>query len=121
MRYALLAVLIACAAPTDARLEAPNSVNELRIVHPKVVTVTVTPDTNVKLKWLIPDRVVAEQSVQFTAVARDGQGRILKASSWVWLSTDTTIATVTQTGLATSKSKGGSTFIRAIAFSPFYR
>lgn len=107
-----IAFALACAAPTDStRIEPPTDVAELRIVHPKVVRVTVTP-----LDTAVYPAVMA----QYTAIARDGQGRTLQASSWRWESTDTTIATVSQSGLVTSRQVGN-VVIRAIAFPPWRR
>jgi hypothetical protein len=114
MKYVIFGVvaLLACDAPADTRsLDLPTSVDQLRIVRPKVVRVTVTPATAT---------AYPAGSIQYIATARDGQGRILQASSWVWSSSDTTVAVVSQTGLATGRNIGNGV-ITAIAYPPWRR
>ena len=100
MRYVTFGVLalLACDAPTDTKsAEAPSSIDGLRVVHPAIVIVTLSPG----------DTTAYEAgTVQYKATARDGQGRLLRASSWKWSSSDTTIMTVSPTGLATARSVG---------------
>jgi hypothetical protein len=114
MRYVFLGILalLACDAPTDTKsAEAPTSIDGLRVVHPAFVIVTVTPgDTS----------AYPAGTVQYKATARDDQGRLLRASSWKWSSSDTTIATVSPTGLATARSVGRG-IISAIAYPPWRR
>lgn len=114
MKYPVLsvAVLIACAAPTDMkRLDAPSLIDELRIVHPAVVNITVTP---------VNGNAFPAGTVQYVATARDGQGRVLRASAWKWTSSDTTVAVVSSTGLATARAVGSGT-ISATAYPPWRR
>lgn len=113
MKYRIfsVAVLFACRAPTDAnRPEVPTSVDS-RIVHPAVVRVTVTPANG---------NAYPAGKVQYVAVARDGQGRLLKASAWKWSSSDTTLAIVSSTGLATARAVGTGV-ITAVAYPPWRR
>ena len=115
MRKAIIVaqvVLCGCAAPTDMRpFGLPASIDELRVVHPAVVTVTVTP----------PDTTVVRASrLQYVGTARDGQGRVLRASAWAWKSSDTTVAVVSQSGLVTSRT-AGRVIIVATAFPPWRR
>jgi pullulanase len=114
MKYLILsvAVILACAAPTDMnRLDVPISVDELRVVHPKVVVITVTPANG---------NAYPAGTVQYVAKARDGQGRVLRASAWKWSSSDTSVAVVSQTGLATARAVGNGT-ITATAYPPWRR
>jgi hypothetical protein len=107
-----LAILFACAAPADMGPLLPASIDGLRVVHPQVVTVTVTPlDTTV---------VATNTTLQFVGTPRDGQGRVLRASSWNWKTSDTTVAVVSQTGLVTSRGYGH-VIIVATAFPPWRR
>lgn len=111
MRYLRfgLAALIACAAPTDANyFEVPDSGDE-RIVRPPVVTVTVTP---------LNGSAYPAGTVQYVATARDGEGRLLKASAWKWSTSDTTIAVVSSTGQVTARAVGNGT-ITAVAYPPW--
>ena len=114
MKYVIFGViaLLACDAPADTRsLDLPTSVDQLRIVRPKVVSVTVTPANA---------SAYPAGSIQFIAVARDGQGRLLRASAWEWRSSDTSVAIVSQTGLATGRNIGNGV-ITAIAYPPWSR
>lgn len=114
MKYPILsvAVLLACAAPTDMnRLEVPSLIDELRVVHPAVVIITVTP---------VNGNAHPAGTVQYVATARDGQGRVLRASAWKWSSSDTTVAVVSSTGLATARAVGNGT-ITATAYPPWRR
>lgn len=113
MKYPILsvAVLIACGAPTDTnRQEVPTTV-DFRIVHPATVRVTVTPANG---------NAYPSGKVQYVAVARDGQGRVLRASAWKWSSSDTMIAVVSSTGLATGRAVGTGV-IKAVAYPPWRR
>lgn len=114
MKYVIFGVvaLLACDAPADTRsLDLPTSVDQLRIVHPKVVRVSVTPANA---------SAYPAGSIQYIATARDGQGRILQAAAWEWRSSDTTIAVVSRTGLATGRNIGNG-IITAIAYPPWRR
>ena len=107
-----VAVFVACAAPTDMnRLEVPSLFDELRVVHPAVVVITVTPNQG---------SAYPAGTVQYIATARDGQGRVLRASAWKWSSSDTTVAVVSPTGLATARTVGNGT-ITATAYPPWRR
>jgi hypothetical protein len=114
MRYLIsgVVVLIACGAPTDMiPKEAPISIDGTRVVHPSVVTVTVTPgDTS----------AYAQGTVQYVATARDGEGRVLRAAAWKWSSSDTTVAVVSPTGLAMARAVGHG-IISATAYPPWRR
>ena len=114
MRYVFLGILAlhACDAPTDTKsAEVPMSIDGLRVVHPAFVIVIVTPgDTTAS----------PPGAVQYKAIARDGQGRLLRASLWKWSSSDTTIVTVSPTGLATARSAGRG-IISATAYPPWRR
>ena len=112
MKYRILslAALVACATPTDANRQEVPSV-DFRIVHPAIVRVTVTPANG---------NAYPAGKVQYVAEARDGQGRLLKASAWKWSSSDTTIAVVSSTGLATARAVGTGV-IKAVAYPPWRR
>jgi hypothetical protein len=114
MRYVIFGVvaLLACDAPADTRrLDLPTAVDELRIVNPKVVRVTVTPANG---------SAYPAGTIQYLATARDGQSRLLRASAWKWSSSDTTVAVVSATGLATGRSLGQG-IITATAYPPWRR
>lgn len=114
MRYLISGVvaLIACGAPTDMQLEdAPISIDGMRVVHPALVTVTVTPGHA---------SAYPEGTVQYVATARDGEGRVLRAAAWKWSSSDTTVAVVSLTGLATGHAVGHG-IISATAYPPWRR
>jgi hypothetical protein len=114
MRYLLfgVAVLIACDGPTAINpLAAPNSADELRVVRPVMVRVTVTP---------LNASAYPGGAIQYVASARDGQGRLLRPAAWKWVSSDTTIAVVSPTGLATGRAVGQG-IITAIAYPPWRR
>ena len=114
MRYVIFGVLalLACDAPTETRFdEVPASVDALRVVHPAIVRVTVTPgDTSA-----YPTGIV-----QYSATVRDGQGRLLRPASWKWSSSDTTVVTVSATGLAVAR-RAGHGIITATAYPPWRR
>jgi len=114
MRYLIfgVVVLIACDAPTDMNSkEAPISVDGMRVVHPSLVTVTVTPGSA---------SAYPQGTVQYFATARDGEGRILTPASWKWTSSDTTVAVVSVTGLAMARAVGHG-IISATAYPPLRR
>jgi hypothetical protein len=114
MRYPILSValLFACGDPTDMkRLEIPTTVDELRVVNPAVIRITVTPGNG---------KVYPAGTVQYVATARDGQGRVLSASAWKWSSSDTTVAVVSSAGLATARAFGKG-IITATAYPPWRR
>jgi hypothetical protein len=114
MRYVIFGVLalLACDAPTDtSSLEVPDFIDGLRVVHPAVVLVTVTP---------ADATAYPAGTVQYVATARDGEGRLLRASAWKWSSSDTTVAVVTSTGLATGRNVGHG-IITATAYPPWRR
>jgi hypothetical protein len=114
MRYVIFGVLalLACDAPTDASLlEVPDFIDGLRVVHPAVVIVTVTPGDAT---------AYPAGTVQYAATARDGEGRLLRASAWKWSSSDTTVAVVSSTGLATGRLAGHGLII-ATAYPPWRR
>jgi hypothetical protein len=111
MRYLTFGVVavLACAAPTDANyLEVPD-LGDDAVVRPAVVTVTVTP---------LNASTYPAGTVQYVATARDGDGRLLKATQWKWSSSDTTIAKVSSTGLVTARAVGNG-IIAATAFPPW--
>lgn len=114
MKYLIfgVAAAIACGAPTDMTSRAlPDFGDEARIVRPKVVTVTVSP---------VSSNAYLGGSVQYVATARDGDGLVLRPNAWKWSSSDTTIAVVTQTGLATGRALGNA-IIAATAYPPWRR
>ena len=114
MRYVIFGVLalLACDAPTDTSpLEVPDFIDGLRVVHPAVVRVTVTPAR---------DTIYSAGTVQYVGTARDGQGRLLRASAWKWTSSDTTVAVVSSSGLATGRLVGHG-IITATAYPPWRR
>ena len=114
MKYAILGILAlsACGAPTDmTSKDAPFSIEELRVVHPAKVIVTVTP---------LSSTAYTAGQVQYVATARDDQGRVLKPAAWTWKSSDTTVAVVSSTGLATGRAVGQG-IITATAFPPWRR
>ena len=114
MRYVFLGILalLACDAPTDTKgAEAPTSIDGLRVVHPAFVIVTVTPGDI---------SAYPAATVQYKATVRDGQGHLLRASSWKWSSSDTTIVAVSATGLATARSVGRG-IVSATAYPPWRR
>jgi hypothetical protein len=114
MRYLFFGVVavFACSAPTDMKpKEVPTSVDELRIVHPAVVRVAVTPANAT---------AYPADPVQYVATARDGQGRLLRAAAWKWKSSDTTVAVVSLTGLATGRTVGN-VIITATGYPPWRR
>jgi hypothetical protein len=114
MRYVIFGVvaLFACDAPTDMKpLEVPTSVDALRLVHPAVVRVTVTPANASSYP---------AGTIQYVATARDGQGRRLRPASWKWGSSDTTVVVVSLTGLATGRALGRG-IITATAYPPWRR
>jgi hypothetical protein len=114
MRYVIFGVLalLACDAPTDTSpLEVPDFIDGLRVVHPAVVRVTVTP---------AQDTVYSAGTAQYVGTARDDQGRLLRASAWKWSSSDTTVAVVSSSGLATGR-KVGNAIITATAYPPWRR
>jgi hypothetical protein len=114
MRYLIsgVVVLIACGAPTDMNpTVAPISVDGMRVVHPAVVTVTVTPGDA---------SAYSQGTVQYFATARDGEGRVLRAAAWKWSSSDTTVAVVSLTGLATARAVGHG-IISATGYPPWRR
>jgi hypothetical protein len=111
MRYLTfgVAALIACAAPTDSNyLEVPDLGDE-RVVRPAVVSVTVTP---------LNATAYPAGTVQYVATVRDGEGRLLKATSWKWSTSDTAVAVVSSTGLVTARAVGNGT-IAAVAYPPW--
>ena len=112
MKRLWLFLVLACGAPTDSTdLMVPGEVDQLRIVHPRTVVVTMTP---------VEQSVYPDGTAQYIAIARDGQGRELRASAWVWTTSDTTIAVVSQTGLATGLTVGQVT-VYATAYPPWRR
>ena len=114
MRYVIFGVLalLACDAPTDTiPLEVPDFIDGLRIVHPAVVRVTVRPSS---------DTTYSTGTIQYVATARDGQGRLLRASAWKWSSSDTTVAVVSSSGLATGRNVAR-VIITATAYPPWRR
>jgi hypothetical protein len=105
-------VLLACDAPLDPRrLEIPGSADESRVVHPSVVRITVTPDNAT---------AYPAGTIQYVATARDDQGRLLKAAAWKWSSSDTTVAVVSSSGLATGRAVGQGAII-ATGYPPWRR
>ena len=114
MRNVIFGVLalLACDAPTDTSLlEVPDFIDGLRVVHPTVVRVTVTPGDA---------SAYPAGTVQYVATARDGQGRLLRAAAWKWSSSDTTVAVVSLTGRATGRTVGAA-IITATAYPPWRR
>ena len=111
MRYLTfgVAALIACAAPTDANYLGVPDLDDAAVVRPAVVTVTVTP---------LNASTYPAGTVQYVATARDGEGRLLKATQWKWGSSDTTVAVVSSTGLVTARVVGNG-IISATAYPPW--
>ena len=114
MRYVFLGILalLACDAPTDPQsAEVPTSIDGLRVVHPAIVRITVTPgDASAN----------PSGTVQYVATARDDQGRLLRAAAWKWTSSDTAVAIVSLAGLATARMEGA-VIITATAYPPWRR
>jgi hypothetical protein len=105
-----VAVLMACDGPTAMKqLTVPDPIDESRVVRPSVVRVTVTPANASGYPG---------DAIQYVATARDGTGRLLRPSAWKWSSSDTTIAVVSATGLATGRALGQGV-ITATAYPPF--
>jgi hypothetical protein len=114
MRYLIFGIiaLSACGTPTDMQpKQVPESIDELRVVKPKIVRVTVTPANA---------SAYPTGTIQYVATARDGQGRVLRASAWRWTSSDTTIAVVSSTGLVTGRVVGNG-IVTATAYPPWRR
>jgi hypothetical protein len=93
------------------RFDVPTSIEELRVVRPSVVRVTVTP---------VNASAYPAGTIQYVATARDGHGRLLKPSAWKWTSSDTSVAVVSSTGLATARVIGNGV-ITATAYPPWRR
>src|SRR6267378_5188318 len=75
------------------------------------VPVTVT-GTATQVTVSPPDTAIASgATVQLTATARDGFGDPVSGASVTWRSNDTSLATISSTGLATAKSRAGATYI----------
>ena len=114
MRYLIfgLVALFACDVPSDTNpVDVPTALDGLRVVHPATVRITVTPGTA---------SAYPAGTIQYVATARDGQGRLLRAASWKWSSSDTTVATVSATGVATARN-AGAVVITATGYSPWRR
>jgi hypothetical protein len=114
MKYVLFGAvaLLACDAPLDPKhLEIPALVGEARAVHPSVVRITVTPNNAT---------AYPAGTIQYVATARDGEGRLLKAAAWKWSSSDTTVAVVSSSGLATGRAVGQGVII-ATGYPPWRR
>jgi uncharacterized protein YjdB len=103
-----VAVLMACDGPT-AMKQLTDPTDEARVVRPSEVRVTVTPANA---------SAYPGDAIQYVATARDGNGRLLRPSAWTWNSSDTTIAVVSPTGLATGRALGQGV-ITATAYPPF--
>ncbi len=58
------------------------------------------------------------QTQQFTATARDAAGNLLTGRAITWASSETSVATVTNTGLLTAKTLGSSTLTATIGGYP---
>jgi alpha-tubulin suppressor-like RCC1 family protein len=87
---------------TNGRASSPQTV----FVTQGVATVTVTPATA---------NVAAGATQQFSAAAKDGNGTAVANVTFYWASSDPSIATVTQTGLATGVAgAGGAVTITAV-------
>jgi hypothetical protein len=100
VRLLVLLVCLACASPTDSAndLAPPIDIAETHIVHPKSVTVLVTPTDTA---------IYPHSTATFTAVAQDERGRVLIASGgWTW---------------STSGEPGKRIVITAVAYPPWRR
>ena len=103
-----IAVLMACDGST-AMKQLTDPIDETRVVRPSEVRVTVTPANA---------SAYPGDAIQYVATARDGNGLLLRPSGWKWQSSDTTIAVVSPTGLATGRALGQGV-ITATAYPPF--
>ena len=63
-----------------------------------ITTIEVSPDS--------ATLTVLGATLQFTAVAKDANGNIVPDVTFLWISSDSTIATVDSTGLATAIANG---------------
>ncbi|HTK57099.1 MAG TPA: Ig-like domain-containing protein [Gemmatimonadales bacterium] len=97
----LLAAAVLLAGCADAAGVGPTS-STLDTVSaaPRVASVTVTPGTAAG---------TVGQSAQFSAVARDANGRTYSGLAVTWSSSNTAVVTVTSTGIATAIGGGSAT------------
>lgn len=58
--------------------------------------------------------IAIKTSIQFRAIALDSTGDTIRGIRVTWASSDTTVATITATGRATSKSKAADVFMTAL-------
>ena len=87
-------------ATITATIEGVAGTATLTITPAPVASVAVTPATA---------SVVAGGSVQLSATSRDAANRTLTGRTTTWTSSDTTVATVSTSGLVTARSPGAAT------------
>jgi adhesin/invasin len=68
---------------------------------PTITTIEVTPDT--------ATLTVLGMTLQYTAVAKDASGNVVPNVLFTWFSSDTTVATIDATGVATAVADGHTT------------
>src|SRR4029077_19299609 len=83
-----------------ATSEGQSGTASITVSGVAVATVTVTPGST---------SVQAGQTVQLTATLRDANGNILTGRAVTWSSNNTTVATVSSSGLVTAKVAGSAT------------
>jgi len=91
------------AARIDARAEGILGSANVSVIVVPISTVTVT---------LAPSSLLTGQTGQATAIAKDAQGNVLPGRTITWNSSDTTVASVSGSGVYTAK-KGGTATITA--------
>jgi uncharacterized protein YjdB len=101
--------LITAVAPGGAVIsatsEGKSAVVAVTVSSVPVASVAVTPST---------DEMVVTQTLQLTAVAKDGQGGTLAGRPVAWSSSDASRATVSSTGLVTGVGAGVVTITAAV-------
>src|ERR1035437_1329523 len=86
---------------TNAVLGSPSNTASATTPLTPVASVTVTPTA--------PTAVVGSAGVQFSAVAKDASGNVLAGRPIAWNSGNTSVATISPTGLETSAGVGATT------------
>ncbi len=109
VRRAARAGILSCAAlavaacGTDSRMAAPvASGGSPDLLRSSAASVSISPTSA---------SATVGQSVQFTATVRDSRGRIVSGATVSWRSSDTTIAKVSSSGLASALAAGKDTII----------
>jgi uncharacterized protein YjdB len=90
------------AVTISASVDGVTGFSTVSILPVPVASITVTPN---------PASVVELQTVQLTATARDANGNILSGQSIAWASANTSVATVSPTGLVSGVAAGSTTII----------